>query len=326
MKPLKYREFGYYAFGLKAGALNLLRNGFRAGFRVTASAILQPVNSYTRFPEYFFLEEAVAAAVRAGGKERPLAVLDVGSPKLAGMVLADRYPIRLRATDISPLAIHPYEMIWRAAGARALGQMAFERSDARRLPYPDASFDVVYALSVLEHVEGEGGDAAAAAEMARVLKPGGTLILSVPFGPRCIEQAIAGLAHAVERVPGQSLHFFQRIYDKRRVEENLAAPLAAAGVDVRRTVTVRRRKTRTAAAASALRRALPESVVTALGFLNPFLSRAINRHEEGIAGDIEGSYGPLHSFGDVYGDVILIAEKTAVPGTAHRESASGAGL
>ncbi len=314
MKPVRYREFAYYAYGFGAGALNVLRNGFRSGFRATTSSILQPINSYTRFPEYYFLEEVVAAATRARGKERPLAVLDVGSPKLAGMILADRYPVRLRAIDISPSAIRPYEKMWPAAGKRARGRMAFELGDARRLPYPDASFDVAYALSVLEHVEGEGGDAAAASEMARVLKPGGTLFISVPFGPRFAVQTIAGMAHAVERVSAGRFFFFQRIYDKRRVEVNLVAPLAAAGMAVRRIVTVRRRTTRTATAASALRRTLPEGVLAALGFLNPLLSRAVNRHEEGIAENIAGDYGPIHSFGDIYGDVILIAEKLAVAG------------
>jgi SAM-dependent methyltransferase len=311
VKGVRYREFDAYAFGLKAGALSLFRNGFRAGFRATASAILQPVNSFTRFPEYFFLEEAVAALARARGGRAPLDVLDIGSPKLAGMILADRHLVRLRATDLSPLALDPYATIWRANRRRAVGEMTFERADARKLPYPGASFDVVYALSVLEHIEGERGDAAAAAEMARVLRPGGTLVVSVPLGPRYVEQEIAGMAHAVERVSRRRLSFFQRIYDKRRVEANLVASLAAAGVAVRRTITIRRRSTWTAAAASALRRALPESVVTALGFLNPFLSRAINRHEEGLESDVSGSYGPVHSFGDIYGDAILIAEKPA---------------
>jgi hypothetical protein len=127
VKPVRYREFAYYAYGFGAGALNVLRNGFRSGFRATTSSILQPINSYTRFPEYYFLEEVVAAATRARGKERPLAVLDVGSPKLAGMILADRYPVRLRAIDISPSAIRPYR---RKAGPRPNGLRAGGRPPA----------------------------------------------------------------------------------------------------------------------------------------------------------------------------------------------------
>jgi len=46
-----------------------------------------------------------------------------------------------------------------------------------RLPFADASFDLVFSLDVLEHVP----DAhAAAAEIVRVLKPGGTLYVDLP--------------------------------------------------------------------------------------------------------------------------------------------------
>ena len=47
--------------------------------------------------------------------------------------------------------------------------------DARRLEFPDASFDAVYSLSSLEHFGGPGQVDLAAREIARVLRPGGRL-------------------------------------------------------------------------------------------------------------------------------------------------------
>ncbi len=49
------------------------------------------------------------------------------------------------------------------------------------LPFPDESFDVVVALSDLAQA-GRSADLHAVAEAARVLRPGGRLLLSVPFG------------------------------------------------------------------------------------------------------------------------------------------------
>ena len=45
--------------------------------------------------------------------------------------------------------------------------------DARRLEFPDESFDVVFSLSSFEHFGGAADVAAASREMGRVLRPGG---------------------------------------------------------------------------------------------------------------------------------------------------------
>src|SRR5712691_6360873 len=47
----------------------------------------------------------------------------------------------------------------------------------RRLPYNDASFDVVLLVEVIEHLENHRS---ALGELARILKPGGVLILTTP--------------------------------------------------------------------------------------------------------------------------------------------------
>jgi SAM-dependent methyltransferase len=49
--------------------------------------------------------------------------------------------------------------------------------DATRLPFADATFDRVIAAEVLEHIP---ADETAIAELARVLKPGGTMAVTVP--------------------------------------------------------------------------------------------------------------------------------------------------
>lgn len=55
------------------------------------------------------------------------------------------------------------------------------QADARRLPFQDSSFDLIVCLDVLEHIV---EDDLAASEIFRVLKPGGSFLISVPEDPR----------------------------------------------------------------------------------------------------------------------------------------------
>ena len=64
--------------------------------------------------------------------------------------------------------------------------------DVTQCPLPDACLDVVVLLNVLEHVK---DDHKALAEVARVLKPGGIMILEVPSGPWLFDVYDAMLNH-----------------------------------------------------------------------------------------------------------------------------------
>lgn len=84
--------------------------------------------------------------------------------------------------------------------------------DAARLPFVGGAFDAVICTETLEHVP---DDASVLAELARVLKPGGRLVLSVPEA--LPEAILLRLAPWTGCVPGGHL----RIYGRRAVEKKI---------------------------------------------------------------------------------------------------------
>lgn len=86
------------------------------------------------------------------------------------------------------------------------------RGDVVRLPFRDASFDVVICAEVLEHIP---DNVAAVKELIRVLKRNGVLAVSVPrFFP---ERVCWALSHAYHNEPGGHI----RIYRKRELKSLL---------------------------------------------------------------------------------------------------------
>ena len=77
----------------------------------------------------------------------------------------------VRGVDFDPEAIR---------FCRERGVIDVELLEGDGLPFEDERFDVVTSFDVLEHIE---DDAQMLAEMRRVLRPGGTLLVSVPALP-----------------------------------------------------------------------------------------------------------------------------------------------
>jgi SAM-dependent methyltransferase len=298
-----FREIDYYLFGVKAGIRNLFGNSFSIGLRKTLGKISQPISSYTRFPEYYYMDHAITQYVGESRSSRPPRILDIGSPKCFGLYLADKLEVEVEVTDISRLNLDEYFLMSKSLEAKAKGHVRFSVQDARALDYEDATFDVVYSMSVIEHIEGEQGDSQSVREMVRVLKPGGLLLLSVPFGKKYVEQLRRGFAHAVQKTEDQALYFFQRIYDRSALENRIFSALR--GLEVRSQWTVWRESD---LPLRAFRR-LGENLQGLLGFLNPLLSRWCNRCASGVVEEIPSCYGEIHSATDSYGDFVFVGQK-----------------
>jgi SAM-dependent methyltransferase len=94
-------------------------------------------------------------------------ILDVGCGTGANLEMLARFG-DAEGVDISEDALQ---------FCRARGLTRVRAGAAESLPYPDAQFDLVTALDVVEHLD---DDRAGLSEMRRVLRPGGRALLFVP--------------------------------------------------------------------------------------------------------------------------------------------------
>ena len=100
----------------------------------------------------------------------------------------------------------------RLASERGLVNATFERGDVEQIPYPDASFDLVTSRYSAHHYP---RPAVAFAEFARVLKPGGTLLLLDVVAPETAAsdtflnaiELLRDPSHVRDHTPAQWLAF-----------------------------------------------------------------------------------------------------------------------
>lgn len=166
---------------------------------------------------YFEYPWVLGQLDRLGPRRR---ILDVGcGPSFLPAHLADR------GHTVVPADYSLAELAWqieRAAVPRRRREHQLQPAvlDATHLAVADCSFDAVLCISVLEHVS-DSGDALAVAELARALRPGGLLLLTLPYAPSYREAT-----------PPYRSGAHMRLYDAQRLDERIMRPSGLVPVDV----------------------------------------------------------------------------------------------
>ena len=262
-----------YTYGVKLGMRTILRGH---GSPEHLKTVVTPVN-YWRSLEYRLVLEALEAT----STDR---ILDIGSPKLLSLYLADVVGAEVVAMDIVDYFVRRYRAYQRVQRIENRLYQAM-LADGRALPFADGAFTKIYSISVLEHIAGEG-DAECAGEIGRVLAPGGTCAITVPFAPAsALEYKSPGQFYWASRrdaaAPRERV-FYQRRYSEKDLHERLVRP---SGLIVEKISYMGERFM------SWTRRELCDFLPAAAGPLHPGLSRVFHVPPSSSWRDLEKPLG-----------------------------------
>jgi SAM-dependent methyltransferase len=195
---------GLYRTSVGLGAGHLLRRGY---LREAVVRIVVPLDP----SRYLELPWALAVlGLRPGDR-----LLDLASPKLLAVALARR-GVQVTSVDELPGEVETWRQL---VGPEPNLELTI--ADGRALPFADSSYDAATSISVLEHVAGDG-DALALAELARCVRPGGTIAITLPYAANGWVEYRDAPAY-VDHGSLDGRYFFQRWYD----DDALAALLEA---------------------------------------------------------------------------------------------------
>ncbi len=195
-------------------------------FRLNASLGLYPLLKGIDYVRSIELPTIAAELLRSSPNS--MAYLDVGAgASILPVFVAARSQFTVTAIDKFDWVHTQLRYLrklgkqeWLASGRFAIHQRDFLKPDT----LSEESFDLVTAVSVLEHMNGDG-DSDAVAKIFRLLRPGGRLLLSSPYNhARPADYVVRRAVYGEE--PGTRGAFFQRHYSAETLQNRLlnAAP------------------------------------------------------------------------------------------------------
>jgi ubiquinone/menaquinone biosynthesis C-methylase UbiE len=130
-------------------------------------------------------------------------VLDAGCGPGINSITLSQHGLRVTSIDADPEKLETLEVLKRFLAP----SLKLERADVCRLPFEDSSFDKILCSEVLEHIEDDHG---AVSEFARVLRPGGLLVITVPSDASIVQEYEDDFGHVRPGYNSESLQTLLR--------------------------------------------------------------------------------------------------------------------
>ncbi len=196
-------------FWLKYTLSDLFFRKYR-GFRDKFKLILIPMDS-VRYFEFGFFYSLIHKKKLAG------TLLDVSSPRLFPlyMLIANK---GLSAVFINPDASDIAETKSFADVIRIRNILSYQACVIDDCNYSNKSFDYITCISVIEHIQ---DDRSAVQKMWELLKPGGTLFLSVPCCKEEFDEYFNINVYGVLEADSHGYTFHQRYYSEDALQKNI---------------------------------------------------------------------------------------------------------
>ena len=211
---MNYSWFDLYRYSLKLGLryISKLPEYNKEGLK----RLLIPMD----IARYFELP-ATANALEIRSKER---ILDLSSAKLLSLFLAETANCQIIAVDAWEKEINNWKALINIIDQKKtiLSGLTLGVVDGRCLPYPDEYFDKIYYISVLEHIP-DDGDTRTVIELARVLKKGGILVITVPYFKKYYETYVTKEVYGSTPDKNEKILWARR-YDEAALQERFIQP------------------------------------------------------------------------------------------------------
>lgn len=194
--------------------------GFKAGWQLLFKAklspklLLNPV-SIVRYFEFDFVNEF--AQLKDGIK-----ILDVSSPYLFGFYQSNRFSLEYFYTNPDATDLQNVNSLSERLTFRS--NYKTEQLNVLNLPYPDKYFDRIFSISVIEHIP-DNQDTLAMQKLWQVLKPDGIFIFTIPVKKTFDIEYRDKDEYNLNRDIKADKYFFQRIYNKAKIEERLLSSI-----------------------------------------------------------------------------------------------------
>lgn len=205
----------FYWYSILLGLRNILKNPLKVNKEALKRIIIpMDIARYFEIPyTYRYLKPQLNEKI-----------FDLSSPKLLSLYISENDKTHVTATDVWDKEIQN----WKTLTSDAIFNSSFKKNlqfkvvDGRKIPYKSGSFDKAFTVSVIEHIE-NNGDSETIKEIARILKPGGVLVLTTPYGKKYKENWVNRDAYGSKYRDGKPV-FLSRIYNKKTLDNRIIKP------------------------------------------------------------------------------------------------------